>query len=123
MAFVRKEKICRPVFLQVRFLCFLICIATAASLSASEPSSINLDSGWQFRAAANVDRTDLKDWHPAQVPGVIHTDLLRNGLIPDPFDKDNEFHLQWIGLADWEYQTTFQVDAATLAREHVDFLA
>ncbi|MGA7217944.1 MAG: glycoside hydrolase family 2 protein [Candidatus Sulfotelmatobacter sp.] len=92
------------------------------SARASEPASQNIDSGWQFRAVANTDKPELKDWHPAQVPGVVHTDLLQNKLIPDPFDKDNEFHLQWIGLADWEYQTTFQVDAATLARQHVDLV-
>src|SRR5271155_2639558 len=94
----------------------------ALPLQAAEPSSRNLDSGWQFRAVANADRSDVKQWHPAQVPGVVQTDLLHNGLIPDPFDRDNEFHLQWIGLADWEYQTTFQVDAAALAHDHVDFV-
>jgi beta-mannosidase len=100
----------------------LLSSLTALPLRAAEPSSHNLNSGWQFRAVANVDRSDVKDWHPAQVPGVVQTDLLNSKLIPDPFDRDNEFHLQWIGLADWEYQTTFQVDAATLAREHLDLV-
>jgi beta-mannosidase len=100
----------------------LFCSLVALPLAASEPSSRNLDSGWQFRAVANADRSDVKDWHPAQVPGVVQTDLLLSGLIPDPFDRDNEFRLQWIGLADWEYQTTFQVDAAALAHEHMDLV-
>src|ERR1700677_536393 len=98
------------------------CSLVALPLEAAEPSSRNLDSGWQFRAVANTDRSDVEQWHPAQVPGVVQTDLLHSGLIPDPFDRDNEFHLQWIGLADWEYQTTFQVDAAALADDHVDLL-
>ncbi len=107
-------------------ICLLSCLlfttlATKPS-HAAEPSVRTIDSGWQFRAVANTDRTDVKEWHPAQVPGVVQTDLLNNKLIPDPFDRDNEFHLQWIGLADWEYQTTFQVDAATLARDHVDLV-
>jgi len=89
---------------------------------AAEPVSRALDSGWQFRALGDTDRPGVKDWHNAQVPGVVHTDLLRNGLIPEPFDGDNEFRLQWIGLMDWEYQTTFQVDAATLAHPHVDLV-
>ena len=71
---------------------------------------------------ANTDRSDVKEWHPAQVPGVVQTDLLHSGLISDPFDRDNEFHLQWIGLADWEYQTTFQIDASALAHDHVDLV-
>jgi beta-mannosidase len=106
---------CGVVFLMLSFLSVL-------PLEAAEPASRNLDSGWQFRAAANAERSDVKEWHPAQVPGVVQTDLLNNHLIPDPFDKDNEFHLQWIGLADWEYQTTFQVDAAALAHDHVDLV-
>jgi beta-mannosidase len=91
-------------------------------LEAAEPSSQNLDSGWQFRAVGNTDKPGMTEWRPAQVPGVVHTDLLRNGLIPDPFDRDNEFHLQWIGLTDWEYQTTFQVDSAALGHDHVDLV-
>jgi beta-mannosidase len=100
----------------------LFCCFAAVPLEAAEPASRPLDSGWQFRAVANTDRSDVKEWHPAQVPGVVQTDLLKSGLIPDPFDRDNEFRLQWIGLADWEYQTGFQVDAAALAHDHVDLV-
>jgi len=103
-------------------LCALLVLACVLPLAASEPSPRLLDSGWQFRAVGNVDRAEMKDWHPAQVPGVVQTDLLRDGLIPDPFARDNEFHLQWIGLTNWEYQTSFQVDAATLTHEHVDLV-
>ena len=95
-------------------------ITTAAY--AAEPVSLALNSGWQFRALGSVDEAAVKDWHAAQVPGVVHTDLLRDGLIPEPFDRDNEFRLQWIGLTDWEYQTVFQVDAKTLAHAHVDLV-
>ncbi|MGC2056725.1 MAG: glycoside hydrolase family 2 protein [Candidatus Sulfotelmatobacter sp.] len=97
-------------------------LLAATPVKAAEPSAQDLNAGWQFRAVANIDRSDVKEWHPAQVPGVVQTDLLNNKLIPDPFYGENEFHLQWIGLADWEYQTTFQVDAATLAREHLDLV-
>ena len=100
----------------------LACSLAAAPLHAAEPVVRPIDSGWRFRGIANVDRAELKEWHPAQVPGVVQTDLLNSKLIPDPFDRDNEFHLQWIGLADWEYQTTLQMDAAGLAREHIDLV-
>ncbi len=100
----------------------------AVPLAGAESSSRTLAADWQFRAIGDVvgiasgDQPDVKQWHPAQVPGVVHTDLLRNKLIPDPFDRDNEFRLQWIGLTDWEYQTVFQADAATLAHDHVDLV-
>jgi beta-mannosidase len=100
----------------------LFCSFAASPIEAAEPASRNLDSGWQFRAVANTDRSDVKEWHSAQVPGVVQTDLLHSGLIPNPFDRDNEFRLQWIGLADWEYQTTFQIDSAALAHDHVDLV-
>ncbi len=98
------------------------CLVVALPLAAAEPSSQTLDAGWQFRAVGNTDNSEVKQWHPAQVPGVVHTDLLQNHLIPDPFDRDNEFRLQWIGLTDWEYQTAFQVDSAALGHDHVDLV-
>ena len=35
-------------------------------------------------------------WYPATVPGNIHDDLLKNGLIPDPFFGTNEDSVQWV---------------------------
>jgi beta-mannosidase len=101
---------------------FTFSFLTAVPLNAAEPVSRTLDSGWQFRAVGDVDQPGVKDWHAAQVPGVVHTDLLRNNLIPEPFDRDNEFRLQWIGLTDWEYQTSFPVDSSMLAHGHVDLV-
>jgi beta-mannosidase len=104
------------------FLVLMCSLFVASPLAAVEPSSRTLNSDWQFRAVGNTDKPDIQQWHAAQVPGVVQTDLLRNGLIPDPFDRDNEFRLQWIGLTDWEYQTTFQTDSAGLAHDHVDLV-
>jgi len=101
------------------FVCFFV---ISIPVNAAEPVSRALNSGWQFRALESTDHPGVQNWHTAQVPGVVHTDLLRNGLIPEPFDQDNEFRLHWIGLTDWEYQTTFQVDADTLAHAHVDLV-
>ncbi|MEJ2634015.1 MAG: glycoside hydrolase family 2 protein [Calditrichia bacterium] len=43
----------------------------------------------------------------AEVPGTVHTDLLRAKLIPDPFYGANETALQWIHELDWIYETVF----------------
>lgn len=48
----------------------------------------------------------------ATVPGCVHTDLLRAGLIPDPYLDENEAALQWIGRTRWRYSTTLSVGAA-----------
>lgn len=65
---------------------------------------------WQFRACED------KEWLPAAVPGTVHTDLLKNGKIPQPFYGKNEHELQWIDKQDWEYKTEFQ-----LGQEWVDY--
>ena len=70
------------------------------------------DCSWRVRDV------DTKTWIPAQVPGCVHTDLLRAGRIPDPFFADNELGLQWIEEREWEYRTTFTVPAA-LRKERV----
>src|SRR5229473_7788194 len=89
---------------------------------ALPPRAVVLHSGWRFRALNDSVHSGVDQWHDAEVPGVVQMDLLRNKLIADPFYRDNEKSLQWIGLTDWEYQTEFDVDAATLARGHVDLL-
>ncbi|MFJ2030447.1 glycoside hydrolase family 2 protein [Streptosporangium sp. NPDC087985] len=43
----------------------------------------------------------------ATVPGCVHTDLLAAGLIDDPYLKDNETRLGWIGHTRWAYETVF----------------
>ena len=77
---------------------------------------MQIHSGWQFR---EVGKTD---WYNATVPGCVHTDLLTNKLIDDPFYRDNEKKQQWIGKTDWEYRTTFKVTPQTLARENVELV-
>jgi beta-mannosidase len=99
-----------------------LCFGSTVAGVAAQTTSRALDAKWEFHAVSKTERADLQDWHPAQVPGVVQTDLLKDGLIPDPFYQDNDTRLQWIGLTDWEYRTTFQVDAATLAHDHVDFV-
>jgi beta-mannosidase len=97
-------------------------LGSGISVYASVLTRQELNSGWELRSLNAPDHPEVKDWHAAQVPGVVQTDLLANKIIPDPFYGDNEARLQWIGLTDWEYRTTFQVDAATLQHEQVDLV-
>ena len=68
------------------------------------PAILELNNNWVF-SEAGTDK-----WYPATVPGCVHTDLLNNKLIDDPFYRLNEHELQWIDKKDWEYKTTFFVD-------------
>ena len=100
----------------------LFLLSLTLQTAGQAPSSRAVDANWEFRALSTTTRADIKEWHPARVPGVVQTDLLNNGLIPDPFYQDNDTRLQWIGLADWEYRTRVDVDAATASREHIDLV-
>lgn len=55
------------------------------------------------------------NWIPADVPGHVHLDLVRAGVIGDPFWRMQERGCQWVDRADWTYRTTFPVDAERLA--------
>ena len=65
------------------------------------PVTIDLRNNWQFKAVTD------SIWKLASVPGNVHSDLLDNKLIEDPFIGNIEDSLQWISETDWEYKTTF----------------
>ena len=57
---------------------------------------------------------------PATVPGTVHTDLLANNKIPDPFYGANEKELQWIDTCSWEYELWFDADSAFISDYHCE---
>ena len=102
-------------------LCAILSIIPAHSQTASQRQVVTLDSGWEFRQVTDAS-SSAATWRPAQVPGDVHLDLLRNKLIPDPFYRDNEAKLQWIEDASWEYRTTVQAAPALLAHKNVELV-
>ena len=62
-----------------------------------------LNTGWTFR------QERLQNWHPATVPGTVHTDLMALGSIADPFYGLNERTVQWIDKEDWLYHNQFTI--------------
>src|SRR6185436_6277358 len=104
-----------PAVLIVITLAGPICHSQTKSPKASMVK-MSLLTGWQFREVGK------DNWYPATVPGCVHTDLLSNKLIDDPFYRDNEQRLQWIGKTDWEYQTTFKVGPDLLSRDQLELV-
>ena len=81
---------------------------------AISPPSIEINQGWEFQQKG-------KDkWYSATVPGVVHTDLLDNNLIEDPYWENNEQQLQWIEKEDWIYRTTFILSQEDLKNDHIE---
>lgn len=89
-----------------------------------------LDGTWTVEAVHGPAQADAhREPVAAIVPGCVHTDLLRAGRIPDPFDGDNEAATQWIGDTVWRYRRTFEWsgtgthDRHDLVAEGLDTLA
>ena len=87
-----------------------------------------LNKNWTFSLAesshsfVSITNKKLKSGKQfaATVPGTIHTDLLDNKLIDDPFFSDNELKMDWITECDWIYQTKFDFHSDT--NESVDLV-
>lgn len=63
---------------------------------STKPDTLEL-TDWQFEYNGK--------WYPATVPGFIHTDLMANGLISDPYYGTNEEQVRWVGDSVWYYRT------------------
>ena len=63
---------------------------------STKPDTLEL-TDWQFEYNGK--------WYPATVPGFIHTDLMANGLISDPYYSTNEEQVRWVGDSVWYYRT------------------
>ncbi|MEO6012324.1 MAG: glycoside hydrolase family 2 protein [Devosia sp.] len=68
-----------------------------------------------------MPKPGLPDAISATVPGTIHTDLLANGLIPDPYLDLNEIAVDWVGRSDWIYTLDFELPSRS--RQHIDLVA
>ncbi len=93
----------------VIFFLFVFGKANATSVTSSLDNS-----SWQFRKSGD------SRWFPATVPGTVHTDLLNNKIIDDPYYGDNEKKMQWIDTCNWEYQTFFDCDKNVLGNRHIE---
>ncbi len=98
-----------------RFLLRSACLVFLSCLQPALAGLERLDLGGQWQ----VSEGETGDWFPATVPGSVHTDLIAAKRIEDPFFRDNEVSLQWIGERTWNYQHTFTLPAEWRARETV----
>jgi beta-mannosidase len=96
-------------------------LAVARQLSAAGPWLLRVDPDGPTvvpAQAAAVPAAGI-DGH---VPGAVHDDLRRAGLIPDPFVDANEDLVAWASRTDWIYETELPaVDLAGAERADLVF--
>lgn len=83
---------------------------------ASQVRSHELKASWTFK-----NKADQK-WHKATVPGTIHTDLIDNKIIPDPFYRANEKEVQWVSKEDWDYASQFSVPDKVFSQPYINIV-
>ena len=76
--------------------------------------SRHLHDGWEFSCNAWAEPFNrlgfsTHEWRSARVPGHVHLDLVRHGIIADPFERLYEIGCQWVDREEWTYRTTFDV--------------
>lgn len=103
------SKLLKLVFVAILSVTFFSC-----NINSPNQFNLELNENWMFKAV------DDSIWRSASVPGCVHTDLMNNGIIEDPFYRLNEHNLQWIDKKDWEYKTTFKIDKNVLKKDVVE---
>jgi len=86
----------------------------------SESIALNLNGTWKLRdftpgqgleAGAHLMAYNDTNWHPASVPGDVHTALVEIGRLAPLFYNMNVETCQWVERQEWWYRTTFEAPA------------
>ncbi|MDW8345247.1 MAG: glycoside hydrolase family 2 protein, partial [Verrucomicrobiae bacterium] len=99
-------------------------------------STLDLNGTWRLRWSdgergrveyANRPETDEARYIDAQVPGEVHLDLWRAGLIEDPYVGTNCLKARWVEECYWAYRRWFEAPRITghawLVFERLDLVA
>ncbi|SMO81307.1 beta-mannosidase [Saccharicrinis carchari] len=88
----------------------------SCSTSTDKPlvHTMEIKDNWKFAQA------DAEEWMNASVPGCVHTDLMANGKIEDPFYRLNEHDVQWVDKKDWVYQTKVNITEEWLGKDRIE---
>jgi len=82
---------------------------------------------WGKSMETGEDLLGVTDWIPSSVPGTVQLDLLKAGLIPDPYFETNSLLCEWVENRWWQYRKIFSLpsldrtERITLDFEGVDY--
>ena len=70
-------------------------LSGGSGLAAQGVVKQEINKNWTFKQVRG------NNWYQASVPGVVHTDLIDNKIIEDPYFRLNERGVQWVDNEDW----------------------
>ena len=97
----------------IKIVAVFCCLSIISCKHKQSKNTQPLNENWKFKSTSD------SSWLPALVPGTVHTDLLANKIIDDPFYRLNEQELQWIDKLSWEYKTSFIISEEELAFQNI----
>lgn len=80
----------------------LLLLEEAASSPASAQEVLNLGGAWKLRNENGSLELE------GAVPGCVHSALLHQGFIQDPYYRFNDLAYRWISLDNWTYSRIFE---------------
>lgn len=93
---------------------FIILLFSIIGCKKSVVKELEITENWTFKKSNDTI------WRTAEIPGTVHTDLLKHNVIENPFYRLNEHKVQWIDKEDWIYKTTFNISEDTFNKEQLE---
>jgi len=100
----------------LKWICFVGLVVLSFTCQAQNFTWNLADLAWTFRNSKN------NTTYRASIPGTVHTDLAKNGLIADPFYGSNEKEVQWIENETWVYETTITLQEKQVNQESLSLI-
>ena len=100
----------------LKWICFVGLVVLSFTCQAQNFTWNLADLAWTFRNSKN------NTTYRATIPGTVHTDLVKNGLIADPFYGSNEKEVQWVENETWVYETTINLQEKQANQESLSLL-
>jgi beta-mannosidase len=94
-------------------------------------TDFSLNGPWLFKGFPKSNGEELgaykpdysdEGWLPANVPGTVHTDLMANNRIPDPFKDSNEKAVSWVPEHEWWYRTEIELPPQLVEKQVIDLV-
>jgi beta-mannosidase len=91
--------------------------------------TLELNSDWEYTHfpycqtdEESIEKTNLAKWNTAVVPGDVHLDLQRNGVLPDLYYGLNFYSSVWVEHEDFMYRTSFKTpENSSDGKVYLDF--
>ena len=89
-------------------------LSGGSGLAAQGVVKQEINKNWTFKQVRG------NNWYQASVPGVVHTDLIDNKIIEDPYFRLNERGVQWVDKEDWEYKAPLVVSSDIFSKDNIE---